>query len=236
EYSRPLRRKFQSNATLLGSLRLIVTANNRSALGWKESLNSHDIQALRDRIFSVPVGSDSAAFLRSLGEQRNSFVSGDEIAKHALWLRDNRSVNSDVRFSIEGKDTSYVDSLVANTKMGSAVFDWLTCYLLNPGRMDAQDNLQVRIYEGQLLVMARGLVENWETYVTNSEKRFATMNYISEALSSMSAPKRKQLYDNKKTKMNYWQIETQYLLGWAKENGYEPEQILEALSKDTPQN
>ncbi len=236
EYSRPLRRKFQATATLKGALRLIVTANNRNALSWKESLNNHDIEAIRDRILSIEVGEDSAAFLRSLGEARNAFVLGDAIAKHALWLRDNRKVDSDSRFLVRGNNTVHADSLVANTKMGPHVFHWLTSYLLNPSRMDSQDNLLIRIHEGRLLVMARGLVENWETYVTNSDKRFATMNNISEALSSMSAPKRKQLYDSKKAKANYWQVETQYLTAWATEHGYDTEQLKKALLTDTVTN
>lgn len=234
DYSRPFKRKFKDIATLKGSLRLIVTANNKSAFSWKESLNTDDIQALRDRILSIEVGKDSAAYLRSLGETRELFVWGDAIAKHALWLRANREVNNDLRVLVAGKDSSHVDDIVANTKMGPHVSDWLVCYLMNPKRIDTEDALQIRIYQGRLLVMARCLVENWETYITNKDKRFATMNAISEALSSMSAPKRKQLYDNHKTKMNYQQIETRYLLSWAVKHGYSSEKILEALSHDTP--
>lgn len=235
EYSRPLKRKFKDIATLMGSLRLIVTANNKKAMSWKESLNSDDIHALRDRILSIEVGENSAAFLRSLSnDERDVFVLGDSIAKHALWLRDNRTVDHNLRFLVAGNDSAHVDSIVANTQMGPHVFAWLTCYLLNPSRMDSQDTLQIRIYDGRLLVMARGLVENWETYITNKEKRYATMNAICEALSSMSSPKKKQLYDNNKAKTNYWQIETQYLLSWADERGYDPDQLLQALSKDTP--
>lgn len=234
EYTRPLKRKFKDMSTLHGSLRLIVTANNKKAFSWKESLNSDDVKALQDRILSIKVGEDSAAYLRSLGNTREElFVRGDAIAKHALWLRDNRKVDNDLRFLVAGDDSSQADEIISNTKMGPHVSDWLVCYLLNPQRIDALGTLQIRIYQGQLLVRARCLVENWESYVTNKDKRFATLNNISEALASMSGPKRKQLYDNNKVKTNYQQIETRYLLSWAESKDYNPDQILAALSKDT---
>jgi hypothetical protein len=231
QYARPLNRKFKDEDSLLGSLRLLIATNNKSVLAWKESLNNDDIEAIRDRFLAINVGRESAAFLRDLGDARETFVFGDEIAKHALWLRDNREVDTSTRFLVQGVDPSFHESLVSNSVMGSAVLHWLTCYLQNPTKMDAKGNEFVRIHEGQLLVTARALVEDWEMYTTNMDTRIANVHKISAALSSISEPKKKQLLDGKNVRTNYWRVETKYLLNWIQETGYaSEEEILNALS------
>jgi hypothetical protein len=235
EYSRALKEKFKGHASLLGALRVIITANNKGLLAFKESLNNHDIQAIRVRFLSINVGPEAAQYLVGLGvKRRDRFVLDDEIAKHALWLRDNRQVETNTRFLVQGTDDTFSESLVANARMGSAVLHWLTCYLQNPFKLDAQAECLIRIYEGRLLVTARALVENWETYVTNTDPRIADVHKISEALSGMSDPKKKQLSDATQKPTNYWRIETKYLLRWNRETGFATEdEILSILSKDT---
>lgn len=194
EYSRPLRRKFQSNSTLMGALRVIITANNKTVLGWKENLNGSDLKAIEDRILSIHVGPESALFLRTLSnEQRRTFVEQDIIAKHALWLRDNRVPSSNARFLVEGCDKTFHLSLVTNNGINSAVLHWLVGYLQDPERLDNKGVYHVRVHEGQLLVNVQALLDQWDLYKTNTDKYSAVAHRISTSLSNMSEPKKKQL-------------------------------------------
>lgn len=78
---RTLRRPFRPNKPMTGFLRFLITASN---------YYPDDIQAIEDLILSINVGNDAAQFLRSLGDELNTFIESDTIAQHALWLRENR--------------------------------------------------------------------------------------------------------------------------------------------------
>jgi hypothetical protein len=227
EYSRQQKRRYRDNAPLLGALRLMIATNNKSVLGWQESLNGDDIQAIRDRFLCINVGRESAQYLREIGEEaREQFVKHDAIAKHALWLRDNRKVETNTRFLVKGNDDAFSESLVTSSLMGSAVLHWLSCYLQNPFKLDSQTDGLIRIHEGQILVTARALVENWETYITNTDKRLADIHKISATLSNISEPKKKQLSDSNKHRHNYWRVENKYLLHWNQETGFASEEAI----------
>ncbi|MEI6790904.1 MAG: primase-helicase family protein, partial [Myxococcaceae bacterium] len=235
EYSRPLRRKFQANSTLMGALRVIITANNTNVLGWKENLNGSDIKAIQDRILSIHVGSESANFLRALShQQRCDFVDKDVIAKHALWLRDTRVHKGNVRFLVEGCDQSFHYSLVTNNGINSAVLHWLVGYLQDPQKLDSKGVYQVRIYDGRLLVNVQALVEHWDLYKTNTDKNVAVAHRISMTLSNLSESTKKQLPNGIGTNTSYWKIQTDYLLNWSRDTGYaSDEEILAALAKNS---
>ena len=103
-----LRRKYLPSMGIRGCLRLLVTANNADALGIDEALSPADYEAVVSRIGYIETGDAAAKYLESLGGRSatESWVSGDRIAKHLLWLRDHRSVSPGNRFLVEGWETS----------------------------------------------------------------------------------------------------------------------------------
>lgn len=87
---------------------MLVTANNADALGIDEALSPADYEAVVSRIGYIATGKDATAYLEALGGRTatEDWVSGDRIAKHLLWLRDNRPVAPGKRFLVEGWETS----------------------------------------------------------------------------------------------------------------------------------
>src|SRR3970282_1038333 len=91
----------------------------------------------------------------------------NRIAKHALWLAENRVVQSGRRFLVEGSDSSLHRTLTTSSGLRSAVCNWLVSYLLSPKNVDSTKKLLVRRHEGMLLVTSRGVSTGWNTYPTN---------------------------------------------------------------------
>lgn len=227
--SRPLKRKFQPDSTLIGCTRLIITANNRELLASTENLTANDIGAIVDRLIYVQCGTNAGRYLNSLGPRVVSeFVRGDRIAKHALWLGLNRTVTRGKRFLVEGTDSALHRSLTTSSGMRSAVCNWLVGYLLQPEKMDALNHKLVRIHEGRVLATSRGLARWWDMYETNVLPPPAGV--ISSALSGLATDK-KQLRAGDGRQTNYWVIDPTNLITWADANGYATEEtIKEALS------
>jgi hypothetical protein len=160
--------------------------------------------------------------------ERKEMVVGDEIAKHALWLRDHHQPQNEDRFMVQGQDSLFHQSLTTGTGFRPDVCQWLTNFLLNP-RLLSQDSEQlIRIEDGRLLVTARALSSFWKMY-DGTDKKPPRALLISDALSGLSAGKT-QMRNPKGVPMNYWKIRPELLIGWNIETGYaEEQQILAAL-------
>jgi hypothetical protein len=230
--SQPLRRKYKGPAEIVGSARLIMTANNMNLLGNSEYLSSEDVGALQNRILYIYSDKNSEDFLNSLShDEREDFVKGDILAKHALWLRDNRKVEIGPRLLVPGNTSRFYNSLATATGIRSALCDWLTSYLQEPNLIDNTGKLLVRIDSGELFVNSKVLNQNWGTYETNTKPPTAAM--ISAGLSGLSNGKRQLPAQNNKP-TNYWRIRTDLLLSWNMENDHATDQeIIEALKNPT---
>jgi hypothetical protein len=228
----PLKRKYRPQATLRGSVRIILTANNKHLLDTSELLTPEDIAAVAERILYIKATPNSRKVLEEIGpEMVRRFVSDDLLARHALWLRDNRPIIREHRFLVSGVDSALHRSLTTSRGLSSAICQWCVSYLLSPGKMDATNTLHVRVTEGQLLVTARALSEHWDMYQTNVKAPPA--GRISRALAALCEPKRQLAAGNGKP-TNYWPLKTSNLLTWAEDLGYTlPEEILDALQRET---
>lgn len=233
---RTLTRKFKSVITLKGAVRLIITANNRNLFNTRDALSNEDISAVRDRILYLYAGQESKDYLSAMNRaERKEMVVGDEIAKHALWLRDHHQPQNEDRFMVPGQDSLFHQSLVTGTGFRPDVCQWLTNYLLNPNPVNHDSERLIRIEDGQLLVTARALSSFWKIY-DGTDKKPPRALLISDALSGLSSGK-KHLRNGNDVPTNYWKIRTELLIGWNIETGYaEEQQILTALeSAKNPQ-
>jgi hypothetical protein len=227
--SRPLKRKFLPDSDLRGCTRLIITANNRELLVSQEHLTGSDIQAIVDRLIYVYCPPNAAHYLNHLGMKVvRSFVSKDLIARHALWLSENRAVTRGKRFLVEGADSALHRALTTASGMRSAVCNWLVDYLLQPQKVDSLNHQLVRVDGGDVLATSRALARWWQLYETN--ERPPPAGRLSQALSGLSKAKRQmRAGDGRRT--NYWVIDEENLITWAEANGYATrESIKEALS------
>lgn len=226
--SRSLSRKYLPNASMRGAIRLIITGNNQDLLTSNEALSTNDIQAIVDRIIYIYCPKNAAKYLRKVNTR--SFVKEDRIARYALWLAENRVVQSGRRFLVEGSDSSLHRTLTTSSGLRSAVCNWLVSYLLSPTQIDSIGKLLVRRDNKMLLATARGIAEAWKIYPTNE---FAPpVGLISQALAGLSTMAKVQLRDGAQHRTHYWVIDPQNLVTWADRNGYATEEvILEAIAK-----
>lgn len=228
-----LRRKYRPNATLKGAIRLVLAANNRHLLDTEEALTPADIDAVAERILYVHAGPAARRVLEAMGPARvRDLVEGDGLARHALWLRENRHVARATRFLVSGRDSALHRSLTTSRGLSSAICHWCVSYLLEPAKVNVQRKLLVRVHKGELLVTARALAEHWEIYATNAKPPPA--GKIARALASLARPSKKQLVAGSGKMTNYWRMKTDSLLTWCEEMGYATEdEVMAALAAST---
>jgi hypothetical protein len=230
---RPLKRKFQPNATLEGATRTIVAANNEDVLSTQENLSAFDIDAIIDRYFHVPTQPEARDYLEATNT--DDWVSGDRIAEHVLWLVDNHPWERSGRFLIKVEDQGLQRQLVTNTGVRSAICQWLVGYLMNPKKFetDARSRMFVRVDNQRLLVNAQGIIECWEHYVKNEKCPF-TGHLSRDLIALCKNVPRVRLENGNGKRVNYRVFNVDNLVAWAERSGFaDRETILEALKRDT---
>ena len=228
-----LNRKHKPTAPLKGALRIVLTANNRHMLETRELLTPADTAAIAERILYIRAAREARKVLNDLGyETVRKFVTEDLVAKHALWLREQRPVKRDGRFLVTGSDSALHRSLTTSRGLPSAICNWCVSYLLEPGKMDATGRLLIRIKEGRLYVTAKGLADYWDMYPTNA--RAPMVGAVGRTLAGLCDPDKPQMKNGMGQRTNYWRVRTDSLVTWAEDMQYVPEEtILEALKHDT---
>jgi hypothetical protein len=233
--TRTLNRKYLAPATLRGSIRLVLAANNADLLHSNEHLTLNDIEAIVDRVVHVDAtdAKEAQAYLEALPRAtKDSWVEGDGIAKHCLWLRDNHTIPNHHRFLVSGDKSALHRRLTVSSGIRSAVCCWLVGYLMGPAKMDATGKLLARVNKGRLLVNVRALSDQWELYPTNVKP--PAVGEIAKALVGISKAETVQLTDGTGTKTHYRVVDRDNLVSWASDYGFAlPEAIDEALQKDT---
>lgn len=232
---RVLKRKFMHPQPMMGCVRVILAANNKNLIHTTEALTQHDVQALAERIFHVSVQEQAAEYLKKLKAEDpgifKRWVEGDLIARHALWLRDNITIDRRNRFLVSGESDALARTLTVNDRMKSAVCNWLVAFLLAPEKLSSSPlRGHIRTEEGKLFVNAQVLVEAWELYTTNEEP--PPTGKIYRALADISIGERMHKRDSSGKERHYRQIEPRNLISWAEQSGYATEAtLLEILAK-----
>jgi hypothetical protein len=233
EESRSLTRKYLPVATLVGATRTVIAANNEDILRTQENLTVNDIGAITDRYLYIPAGPEAKEFLEAT--DTSTWISGDAIAAHALWLRDNLVWEPQGRFLIPISDEHLTRSLIIRAGVNSTMCQWLCGFLINPQPfLDAADhNMLVRVYEGRLLVSTQGVLVGWKHYVGNES--CPRVHQIANSLVALSTGERKKLKNALGAWTNYRIVDERNLVEWVEHSGFTTvEQIVDGLSRDTP--
>ncbi len=232
DLERPFKQKYKPEGKILGAVRLMVTSNDENVLSFKKGhLNGFSIGALSDRFYLVPVNSEAADFLQA--RDVSTFVAGDRIARHALWLRDNHPIPEvNWRFGIKNSDDDHFHGQVVQTETNYAVCKWLVSYLRSPERIDNRGDFGVRIKDGKLYVNALVLLDSWDVYSRENPPR---PEHISKAIASDLSSGRVTISRPKDLKrITYRQIRTECLYVWSKTTDFATrEEIDAALAVDT---
>lgn len=228
--SRPLKRKHLPEAQMIGACRLIIAANNEDILNLNEHLSTNDLRAIEERFYHVKVDPLAESYLQKV--EHHSFVSGDRIAKHALWLRDNYPVEKKGRFWIKRNDQTFYHSLSTKSGLRSAVCQWLVGYLRNPLKIDALGESYFKIQGGLLLVRSEGILKHWSVYVENEIS--PALGRLTQTVGELSHEQRVYCTGKNGKTVNYRSIEIDHLIAWAGNTEMMSEsEIREVLSVST---
>ena len=231
--TRPLKRKFIADAILVGSLRLVVSANDEEILATNENLSNFDIGAIVDRWLHVAVQELAAAFLKDT-PNHTQWVESDAVAEHALWLRDNYEWQPNGRFLVHHDDAELHSRLISGSGVRSSVLQFCVSYLTKPSLVDndAQTAFLIRTYKGELLVNVQALVNGWSHYVKN--EHCPPTGILGRAIAALSSHRTRVARPNVGGLPNYHVIDPEHLFAWSKRNGYANREDIEAaLEVDT---
>lgn len=100
-----------------GYWRVLLTANTDKLLRWDEDVSEADLSALVQRTLHIKCDSESALrYLADIGGRAGTTGWPEHnIPRHIQWLRENRSVQSGSRLSVEGVKTEFHERLTINT-------------------------------------------------------------------------------------------------------------------------
>jgi hypothetical protein len=228
--TRPFKKKYAPETSILGATRLIIAANNEDILAIQENLSVNDIEAIGDRFYHVKVNPFAEEFIEACDPR--SMIYEDRIARHCLWLRDNHQFHREGRFLIKSPDKGFHRSLTTKTGLRSALCQWLIGYLKDPRGVDVRKDWGVRIHRNRLLVTTKTVLENWETYVTN--EHVPPTGRLAQAIAGLSLPERAHVTRPDTTTAHYRVIDVEHLYAWGAATEYATkEEIDAALRIDT---
>lgn len=227
---RTLTRKYAHNADLMGSIRLILSANNADMLVFDETLSQADLEAVAGRFLHIKGDKAAAVFLSSI--DTTGWVDNDIIAKHALWLRDNRVVKPGKRFLVEGSARDVSKQLATRGSVAGRVAEWLVRYLcetptstIAAAQSSPQQADLVRVGNCQYLVNTNAIVTFWEQYAKS--KQLPNTPQVGAALRNLST---RQVRAGKK---RYFEIDIEAICHWAEDNGVgDAESIQERITQE----
>lgn len=132
--SRPLNRKFLKSMSVTGHFRVLLLSNNDRMLPRGTGfMTEHDSDAIGERILYMDLNDGPAAFLARLSrKQRDAFIEQDLVAKHALWLRDNRRPRGEDRMAVPGTSSSVTKRIDYEGARG-LVLHWIYNVVLEEG-------------------------------------------------------------------------------------------------------
>ena len=186
-----------------GSARVIIGANNFNVISRKAELTPEDAQALADRFILIDAGTEDSApakdYLTSNGgpDFTRSWVDGDGIAKHALWLRDEvlagrRVLQRGSRFIIPGDAHELVMALQTNSRVPSDLLEWVWQFLQDPAKHVAAcvgRPLACVVRDGQIWISPRNVLQAWDHYM--GQERAPTANMFDRTTRGILVSERK---------------------------------------------
>jgi len=177
--SRQIKRKNMAESTHLGALRFIIAANNADILKFdREEFSVEDISAVAARILYFKCDPGAATYLKSLGgfEGTTDWIYSDRIAKHALWLRDNRTAKRGSRFLVEGGIDIVHRNLATNGNTRNRTVEWICRAMLEKWM---EPNPGIRFGGGELYVNASFVQKKWEALL--GDNRPPSLKQIGQA-------------------------------------------------------
>lgn len=214
-----INRKFMPEMSLVGNIRLLITANNNKALGTFGSMNHEDRAALAERIVHVSVrGGKAREFMESRSLDEKKLLAETKIPEHLLWLRDNIKVTPGNRFIVQGSGEFITNLITVQTSYVSAMYGFIVDVLTSIKSEEARKSYSnLLVFGGGRLLVSSKLFKkaDWEEHCQGID--VPTMQDINNTLETLKKGERVQL-----GRVYFYDLDLDLLETWAKEqNAYE---------------
>lgn len=171
-----------------GFIRLMMAANNEYLIQTREALTSMDIAAINDRFLFIDVDHKPADFLQGLvdaGQDLDKWHNQDKIAKHVLWLGENRTPVKSSRY-LYGEippENLLGPRLALASDHTTEILEWALRILKNPDAMWAS-GAKVQWSDEGMSLYPETVVTTWPVYMRG--RRTPSALKISQALEPVS--------------------------------------------------
>ncbi len=205
--------KFRRQVTLEGAARLQISANNENVFSLHADLTDNDLDAIAERFTHIRCNPMAAEYLESKGgrEGIESWIEGDALPAHVLWLAEQHGNIWKGRFGVESdaetNTSSLADTLAIRGGVRSKICELVVRVLSSPEPL--ADGAYVLGKE--LVVHLDWVLRHWELLL--GKGRPATSAII-QALEGLG--ERLESADG----LIYFVLSTRRLEAWAFESGF----------------
>lgn len=224
-----LTEKYVVNRQVIGAVRLFIAANNPDVLAFgEENGTANDAEAYVNRFLHIEARREAADWLREHNADKklsDSWVLGDLIAKHCLWLAFNREIVRGRRFLVEGETAGDMHrKLLMQGGVSGLICEWLARFASTPTVLtntgDKRKNGLVIIGNSELLVNTQGLIDGWPIYMKRDGREIPlpSTTKVGTTLSKLSAGRSKKIGPRNGTRTNYHIIDFDVVTSWSDAN------------------
>jgi hypothetical protein len=201
--SHAINAKNQAVVKLRGFFRLIAAVNNRDKLNFGQAHSREDIAAIQRRTLIIPVQPGASALF-----DFDHFVTEDGLARHSLWLQENREV-SESRFGVDASSVTHVLDLVRDTTTES-VLEWILWFLENR-RLEEDHELPAFVLGEEFFINPDLLHKHWGTCFTGKEDRRPTKVKLREVVGIIKKGKGIRVRLSSGARRQYSQVDREIL-------------------------
>ena len=215
-----LRRKYRPEASLYGSIRLIMLANTPHLLDLKGDHTKEDLDAIAERFLFVNCDKAASAYLESLSQNEKDAMLDHKIAEHCLWLSLNRDIEEGKRFIVEGSLGEANLNISINNERTALICEWFIEYLSNPEQFQNSPRLRglVTLEDDAIWANAYAIQKAWTLYMDGHP---LTARAIGISLKTLTA-RGEDTYKRKKVngqQRGFYKIDTELLANWSEAHG-----------------
>lgn len=220
-----LNRKFLPSVTVHGCVRIVVASNH--ARFTFEGMDQESKRALAERLLHIEASPAARDLIDELGGAPASWVQGDAIIKHVLWLAEHRAVATGTRLLVAGNGIALIDSASNSTGTNADLCQWLCSYLMRPDALQGASADYVLAGNGQLQVGVSAFANSaatWELFIAHGDRRLPSATAVGRALNSLSGDRKaRRQYANragKQVQAVLHRIDLAQLFAWAERCGF----------------
>lgn len=210
--SRLVNEKFRRQVPLDGAARLQISANNENVFSFNADLTDHDLGAIAERFTHIRCYPAAARFLADRGgrEGCESWIEGDALPAHVLWLNEQYGGTWDGRFGVEQPEAGLANTLAVRGGVRAKCCE-LFVRVLSAHNPLGDGALVLRSGNtGSLVVHLEWVLQTWETILGRGKPPTSVVIQALEGLGERIE------IDGR----GWFLIRIERLEAWAAESGY----------------